>query len=127
MSEAITNVTDATFESDVLSSPVPVLVDYWAQWCPPCKMIGPMLAESAVSYAGWLSVAQVNIDDNPKVPSRYHVRSIPTLMLFKGGQPVATHVGALSRAQLDAFIEANVPVIRGSGDAGAPSAGPDLA
>jgi thioredoxin 1 len=120
MSETITDVTDTTFERDVLASQVPVLVDYWAEWCPPCKMIGPMLAESAVSYAGRLNVAKVNIDDNPKTPSRYRVRSIPTLMLFKAGQPIATHVGALSRAQLDAFIEANVPMTRGF-DVRAPS------
>ena len=108
MSEASKNVTDTTFAAEVLESPVPVLVDYWAQWCAPCKMIGPLLDESAASYAGRLTLAKINIDDNPQVPSRYHVRGIPTLMLFKGGQPVATQVGAVSKAQLQAFIEANL-------------------
>jgi thioredoxin 1 len=108
MSGVITSVTDESFETEVLASPVPVLVDYWAEWCSPCKMIAPLLAESAASYAGRLTVAKVNVDDSPKAPSRYHVRSIPTLMLFKNGQPVATHVGALSKAQLAAFLEANV-------------------
>jgi thioredoxin 1 len=108
MSEVITSVTDESFETDVLASPVPVLVDYWAEWCSPCKMIAPLLAESAASYAGRLTVAKLNVDGSPKAPSRYHVRSIPTLMVFKNGQPVATHVGALSKAQLAAFLEANV-------------------
>jgi thioredoxin 1 len=108
MSEASKNVTDATFASEVLESSVPVLVDYWAEWCAPCRMIGPLLDQSAASYAGRLSLAKINIDDNPQVPSRYHVRGIPTLMLFKGGQPVATQVGAVSKAQLQAFIEANL-------------------
>ena len=108
MSNAIANVTDATFETDVLGSSVPVLVDYWAEWCGPCKMISPMLEESAASYAGRLSLAKLNVDENPKAPSQYHVRSIPTLMLFKGGQPVATKVGALSKSQLAAFIEENL-------------------
>jgi thioredoxin 1 len=108
MSESIRNVTDTTFESEVLGSSLPVLVDYWAEWCGPCKMIAPMLDEWAASYAGRLSVAKVNVDDNPKVPSQYHVRSIPTLMVFKNGQPVATKVGAVSKAQLTAFIESNL-------------------
>ena len=108
MSEASKNVTDTTFAAEVLESPVPVLVDYWAQWCAPCRMIGPLLDQSAASYAGRMSLAKINIDDNPQVPSRYHVRGIPTLMLFKGGQPVATQVGAVSKAQLQAFIEANL-------------------
>jgi|SRR5580704_12586080 thioredoxin 1 len=108
MSEASKNVTDTTFAAEVLESSVPVLVDYWAEWCAPCRMIGPLLEQSAASYAGRLSLAKINIDDNPQVPSRYHVRGIPTLMLFKGGQPVATQVGAVSKAQLQAFIEANL-------------------
>jgi thioredoxin 1 len=108
MSEAIQSVTDATFETDVLASPVPVLVDYWAAWCGPCKMIAPMLDESAQSYEGQIRVAKINVDENPGIPSRYHVRSLPTLMLFRNGQPVATKVGALSRSQLSAFIEDNV-------------------
>jgi thioredoxin 1 len=108
MSNATTQVTDATFDTDVLGSSVPVLVDYWAEWCGPCKMISPMLEESAAEYAGRLTLAKLNIDENPKAPSQYHVRSIPTLMLFKGGQPVATKVGALSKSQLAAFIEENL-------------------
>jgi len=108
MSDAIKFVTDTTFESDVLASEVPVLVDYWAEWCGPCKMIAPMLEESARSYAGQLQVAKVNVEENPRAPNRYNVRSIPTLMLFKNGQPVATKVGALSKSQLTAFVEANL-------------------
>jgi thioredoxin 1 len=108
MSEATTKVTDASFETDVLKSPGTVLVDYWAEWCGPCKMIGPMLDETASAYAGRLTVAKLNVDENPKTPSQYHVRGIPTLMLFKDGQPVATQVGALSKAQLAAFIESNL-------------------
>jgi thioredoxin len=108
MSNVTTQVTDATFDTDVLGSSVPVLVDYWAQWCGPCKMISPMLEESAANYAGRLTLAKLNVDENPKAPSQYHVRSIPTLMLFKGGQPVATKVGALSKSQLAAFIEENL-------------------
>ena len=108
MSKAIAKVTDATFDTEVLGSPLPVLVDYWAEWCGPCKMIAPMLEESAASYAGRLSLAKLNVDENPKAPSQYHIRSIPTLMLFKGGQPVATKVGALSKTQLAAFIEENL-------------------
>lgn len=108
MSNAITKVTDATFETAVLGSSLPVLVDYWAEWCGPCKMIAPMLEESAATYAGRLSLAKLNVDENPKAPSQFHIRSIPTLMLFKGGQPVATKVGALSKSQLAAFIEENI-------------------
>jgi thioredoxin 1 len=108
MSEAIKSVTDTTFETEVLASSVPVLVDYWAEWCAPCKMIAPMLDESAASYAGQLNIAKLNIDDNPRVPSQYHVRSIPTLMLFRNGQPIATKVGAVSKSQLAAFIEDNL-------------------
>jgi thioredoxin 1 len=108
MSEVSKNVTDTTFAAEVLESSVPVLVDYWAEWCAPCRMIGPLLDQSVAGYAGRLSLAKINIDDNPQVPSRYHVRGIPTLMLFKGGQPVATQVGAVSKAQLQAFIEANL-------------------
>jgi thioredoxin 1 len=108
MSNAISKVTDDTFQTEVLTSSVPVLVDYWAEWCGPCKMIGPILEETSSSYAGRLNIAKLNVDENPKAPSQYHVRSIPTLMLFKNGQPVATKVGAVSKAQLAAFIEDNL-------------------
>ena len=108
MSQKIKHVTDSTFNNDVLESSLPVLVDYWAEWCGPCKMIAPALDESAENYAGRLSVAKINVDENQSVPSRYHVRGIPTLMLFKNGEVVATKVGAVSKAQLAAFIDANL-------------------
>jgi thioredoxin 1 len=108
MSEAAKTVTDQTFEADVLKSSLPVLVDYWAPWCAPCRMIGPLVEQSAITYAGRLSLAKIDIDDNPQTPSQYHVRGIPTLMIFKDGKPVATQVGAVSKAQLNAFIEANL-------------------
>jgi thioredoxin 1 len=108
MSSKIKHVTDTTFNSEVLESSLPVLVDYWAEWCGPCKMIGPIIDESAESYADRLSVAKINVDENQAVPSRYHVRGIPTLMLFKNGEVVATKVGALSKSQLSAFIDANL-------------------
>jgi thioredoxin 1 len=108
MSAKIKHVTDSTFNSEVLESSTPVLVDYWAEWCGPCKMIGPTLDESAESYAGRLHIAKINVDQNQSVPARYHVRGIPTLMLFKNGEVVATKVGAVSKAQLAAFIDANL-------------------
>jgi len=108
MSAKIKHVTDSTFNSEVLESPTPVLVDYWAEWCGPCKMIAPTLDESAESYAGRLNIAKINVDQNQSVPARYHVRGIPTLMLFKNGEVVATKVGAVSKAQLAAFIDANL-------------------
>jgi thioredoxin 1 len=108
MSDKIKHVTDASFASEVLESSIPVLVDYWAPWCGPCKMIAPALDESADSYAGRLGVAKINVDENQSVASRYHVRGIPTLMLFKNGEVVATKVGAVSKAQLAAFIDSNL-------------------
>jgi thioredoxin 1 len=108
MSQSIEAVTDTTFEAQVLASSVPVIVDYWAEWCGPCKMISPILDEAAKRYAGQLAVAKLNVDENPKVPSQFHVRSLPTLMLFKNGQPVASKVGAMSRSQLTAFIEEHI-------------------
>jgi thioredoxin 1 len=104
----IKHVTDTTFSSEVLESQLPVLVDYWAEWCGPCKMIGPVLDESAESYAGRLHIAKIDIDQNQAVPSRYRVRGIPTLMLFKNGEVVATKVGAVSKSQLAAFIDAHL-------------------
>jgi thioredoxin 1 len=108
MNSKIKHVTDSTFKSEVLESGTPVLVDYWAEWCGPCKMIAPALDDSAESYAGRLNIAKINIDQNQSVPSRYHVRGIPTLMLFKNGEVVATQVGAVSKSQLAAFIDANL-------------------
>ena len=107
MSQAAKPVTDQSFEADVLKSSKPVLVDYWAEWCGPCKMIGPIVEESATQYADRMTVVKLNVDENPVTASRFQVRGIPTLMLFKDGQPVATHVGSLSKGQLQAFIEAN--------------------
>ena len=108
MSEHIHYVTDASFNADVLQAQQPVLVDYWAEWCGPCKMIAPILDEIAHEYAGRLKVAKLNIDDNQKTPATYGVRGIPTLMLFKNGNIEATKVGALSKSQLAAFIDSNL-------------------
>jgi len=102
------HVTDENFESEVLNSSEPVLVDYWAEWCGPCKMIAPILEEIAEEYAGKVRVAKLNIDDNPQTPPKYGIRGIPTLMLFKGGNVEATKVGALSKSQLTAFIDSNL-------------------
>ncbi len=108
MSEHITHLSDASFEQDVLQSQVPVLVDYWAEWCGPCRMIAPILDEISKEYAGRLKVAKLNIDDNQQTPSKYGIRGIPTLMLFKNGNVEATKVGALSKSQLTAFIDSNI-------------------
>ena len=108
MSNAILHVTDATFDSEVLQSATPVLVDYWAEWCGPCKMIAPILEDVARDYAGKLKVAKLNIDENQATPPKYGIRGIPTLMLFKNGAVEATKVGALSKSQLAAFIDANI-------------------
>jgi thioredoxin 1 len=105
MSEHIHYVTDDNFESEVLRSETPVLVDYWAEWCGPCKMIAPILDEVAREYAGRLKVAKLNIDDNQATPPRYGIRGIPTLMLFKKGNVEATKVGAMSKSQLTAFLD----------------------
>jgi thioredoxin 1 len=104
----IVHVTDDTFEHEVLKSDEPVLVDYWAEWCGPCKMIAPVLEEIAAEYAGKLKIAKLNIDDNAETPPKYGIRGIPTLMLFKGGNVEATKVGAVSKSQLSAFIDSNV-------------------
>ena len=104
-SELIKHVSDASFEADVLKSSSPVLVDYWAEWYGPCKMIAPVLDEVAGDYQGRLQIAKVNVDDNREVPAKFGIRGIPTLMLFKDGQLAATKVGALNKAQLSAFLE----------------------
>jgi thioredoxin 1 len=108
VSERIIHVTDDSFEQEVLKSSSPVLVDYWADWCGPCKMIAPVLDEIAEEYDGKLRVAKLNIDENPGTPPRYGIRGIPTLMLFKDGEVEATKVGAVSKSQLTAFIDSNL-------------------
>jgi thioredoxin 1 len=108
MSDNITHLSDASFEQEVLQSTVPVLVDYWAEWCGPCKMIAPILDDISKEYAGRLKVAKLNIDDNQNTPPKYGIRGIPTLMLFKNGNVEATKVGALSKSQLSAFIDRNI-------------------
>lgn len=108
MSENIVSVTDGTFEDEVLKAEGAVLVDYWAEWCGPCKMIAPVLEEIAKEYAGRLKVCKLNIDENNETPPKFGIRGIPTLMLFKGGNVEATKVGALSKSQLAAFIDANL-------------------
>lgn len=107
-SELIKKISDATFEGDVLKASQPVLVDYWAEWCGPCKMIAPILDEVAKDYGERLQIAKLNVDENREVPAKFGIRGIPTLMLFKNGQLAATKVGALSKAQLTAFIDANL-------------------
>ena len=104
-SELIKHLSDASFEADVLKASTPVLVDYWAEWCGPCKMIAPILDEVAKDYSGRLNVAKMNVDQNRDVPAKFGIRGIPTLMLFKDGQLAATKVGAMSKAQLTAFID----------------------
>ena len=104
-SALIKHVTDATFEADVLQSTQPILVDYWAEWCGPCKMIAPILDEVSTAYEGKLTIAKMNVDENREIPAKFGIRGIPTLMLFKGGQLAATKVGALSKAQLISFID----------------------
>jgi len=108
MSGNIVNVTDASFEQDVLKSDVPVLVDYWAEWCGPCKMIAPVLEEIADEYAGKLKICKLNIDENEQTPPKFNIRGISTLMLFKNGNVDATKVGALSKSQLVVFLDSNL-------------------
>lgn len=108
MSDKILHVTDGSFEKEVLNAEDPVLVDYWAEWCAPCKMIAPVLEEIAEEYAGKLRIAKLNIDDNAETPPKYGIRGIPTLMLFKDGNVEATKVGAVSKSQLSAFIDSNL-------------------
>ncbi|MBI1888096.1 MAG: thioredoxin TrxA [Nitrosomonadales bacterium] len=108
MSEHIQYVSDATFDAEILQSPLPVLVDYWAEWCGPCRMIAPILDEIAKEYAGRLNVAKLNVDENQQTPQKFGIRGIPTLMLFKNGNIEATKVGALSKSQLTAFIDSHI-------------------
>ena len=108
MSASITQVSDASFEQDVLGSELPVLVDFWAEWCGPCKMIAPVLDELADEYAGKLKICKVDVEANPEVPGKFGIRGIPTLILFKGGNVEATKVGALSRSQLVQFIDESI-------------------
>ena len=104
----IVYLTDDTFEEEVIKSEGPVLVDYWADWCGPCKMIAPILDEIAGEYGDKVKIAKLNIDENPATPPKYGIRGIPTLMLFKGGNVEATKVGAVSKSQLTAFIDSNI-------------------
>ena len=104
-SELIKHISDSTFESDVLKAGKPVLVDYWAEWCGPCKMIAPILDEVSETYKDKLQIAKMNVDENREIPAKFGIRGIPTLMLFKDGQLAATKVGALSKAQLTAFLD----------------------
>ncbi len=108
MSDKILQVTDDSFEADVLQAAGPVLVDFWAEWCGPCKMIAPILHDVAEEYSGKVTVAKVNIDHNPNTPPRFQIRGIPTLLLFKNGQVAATKVGALSKTQLKEFLDSNI-------------------
>ncbi len=108
VSESVLHVTDTDFNDTVLKADLPVLVDYWAEWCGPCKMIAPVLDEIASEYAGKLTVAKLNIDDNPATPQHFGVRGIPTLMIFNNGEVEATKVGALSKSQLTDFIDSNI-------------------
>ena len=108
MAEHIVHISDESFEEEVLQSKRPVLIDYWAEWCGPCKMIAPVLDEIATEYSDRLKVVKLNIDDNPQTPPKYGIRGIPTLMVFKNGQVEATKVGAVSKAQLTAFLDDSI-------------------
>ncbi|HET7921165.1 MAG TPA: thioredoxin TrxA [Gammaproteobacteria bacterium] len=108
MSDQIVYTSDSNFENDVLKSDLPVLVDYWAEWCGPCKMIAPILDEIANDYQGKLRIAKVNVDENQQVTQKYGIRSIPTLILFKDGNVQAQKIGAMSKSQLAAFVETNI-------------------
>ncbi|MCE1914984.1 thioredoxin TrxA, partial [Enterobacter hormaechei] len=107
-SDKIIHLSDASFDTDVLNAAGPVLVDFWAAWCGPCKMIAPILDEIAPEYSGKLTITKLNIDDNPATAPKYGIRGIPTLLLFKDGQVAATKVGALSKTQLKEFLDANL-------------------
>ena len=107
MTQHVNAITDDTFEQEVLKSDTPVLVDYWAEWCGPCKAVGPVLEDVAPGYEGKVKIVKLNIDENPNTPPKYGIRSIPTLMLFKNGAVESTQIGALSKAQLTAFLDEN--------------------
>lgn len=108
MSQHIHAVSDTSFETDVINSEMPVLVDFWAEWCGPCKMIAPILEEVAGAYVGKVKVTKLNVDENTNIPAKYGIRGIPTLMLFKSGQVQATKVGALTKSQLTAFLDSHI-------------------
>ena len=108
MSDAIKHVSDATFDKDVLQSGNPVLVDFWAEWCGPCKMFAPVLDEIAKEYDGKLTIAKLDVDSNQVVPGKFGIRGIPTLILFKNGVPAAQKVGAMAKGQLTSFIDSNI-------------------
>jgi thioredoxin 1 len=108
MNENITHTSDANFQDDVINSDTPVLVDYWAEWCGPCKMIAPILDEVAGEYTDRLKICKIDVDANQETPPKYGIRGIPTLMLFKNGEVEATKVGALSKSQLQAFLDSNI-------------------
>ncbi len=108
MSDKIVHTSDSSFETDVINSDKPVLLDFWAEWCGPCKMIAPLLDEAAEAYGDKLSIVKMNIDENPNTPQKFGIRSIPTLMLFKDGNVHAQKLGAMSKSQLDEFLENNL-------------------